>query len=303
MPIQLPPISRRRFLAGSLAAGAGLLLPERLLAQEVPADPNRFALLSDTHIWEHRDRENRGIKPAEKLAAARKEILTLAPRPAAMLICGDCAYNQGNAGDYAVLAEEVRPIREAGIPIHFVLGNHDNLENFYAAFPDAKPKGDPPLPGEHVGVVASPHADWVLLDSLQRSNHTPGRIGTAQLKWLAEWLDARPKRPALVMAHHNPDRGPKPSGLVDTDALFEVLSPRRQAKAYFYGHSHAWSHAKREDGIHLVNLPTLVWLFDKTQPRAWVDAQLRPDGIALVLNALDKSHPRHGQKLELKWRA
>ena len=56
MPIQLPPISRRRFLAGSLAAGAGMLLPRRLLADDVPVDPNRFALLADTHVWEHRDR-------------------------------------------------------------------------------------------------------------------------------------------------------------------------------------------------------------------------------------------------------
>src|SRR5690349_15273546 len=61
MPITLPPlrslpaISRRRFLAGSLAAGAGLLLRRPLLAadetvQSVPVDPHRFALLSDTHI-------------------------------------------------------------------------------------------------------------------------------------------------------------------------------------------------------------------------------------------------------------
>jgi len=302
MPIQVPPISRRRFLAGSLAAGAGLVLPKRLPAAEVPTDPNRFALLSDTHIREHRDRDNRGIKPAEKLAAAREEILALAPRPAAMLICGDCAYNEGTPGDYAVLAEEVRPIREAGIPIWFVMGNHDNLENFYRAFPDARPRGAPPLPGEHVAVVKTPHADWVLLDSLQRSNHTPGRIGEAQLKWLAETLEANPKRPALVMAHHNPDRRPKPSGLVDTEALFKVLSPRRRAKAFLYGHSHCWNRGKMPDGLHLVNLPTLVWVFDKTQPRGWVDARLQPGGIALTLSALDKTHPRHEQKFELKWR-
>ena len=303
MPIELPPISRRRFLAGSLAAGAGLVLPKRLLANQVPADPNRFALLADTHVSEHRDREYRGIKPAEKLALARKEILALRPRPAAMIIAGDCAVTEGNPGDYAVLADLVRPIREGGIPIHFVLGNHDNLENFYKTFPEAKPKGDPPLPGEHVGVVTSPRADWVLLDSLQRSNHTPGLLGEAQLKWLAERLEAKPERPALVVAHHNPDRRKKPSGLVDTGALFEVLSPRRQAKAYFYGHSHAWHHAKMPDGLHLINLPTLVWVFDKTQPRGWVDARLRRDGITLTFSALDKDHRRHGQKLELSWRS
>jgi len=303
MPTELPPISRRRFLAGTVGAGAGLLLAGRLPAEETPADPNRFALLSDTHVWEHRDRENRGLKPAEKLLLARREVLALRPRPAAMIISGDCAFNEGNPGDYAVLAEMVRPIRKAGITIYFVLGNHDNLENFHKAFPDAKPPGQPALPGEHVGVVQSPHADWVLLDTLQRSNHTPGRVGKAQLDWLARTLDAGPKRPALVVAHHNPDRREKPSGLVDTDALFEVLSPRKQTKAYFYGHTHAWRHAQTGDGIHLVNLPTLVWLFDKKQPRGWVDAQLRPDGIRLTLSALEKDHPQHREQLDLKWRS
>ena len=303
MPIELPPISRRRFLSASLAAGAGLALPGRLLAEDVPVDPHRFALLADTHVWEHRDREHAGVKPAENFALARKEILALRPRPAAMIIAGDCVFIHGKPGDYAVLAEQVRPIREAGIPIHFVMGNHDNVPNFYATFPDAKPSGQPPLDGEHVGVVRAPRADWVLLDSLQKTNHTPGRLGEAQLKWLADTLDASPQKPALVVAHHNPDRNPKTSGLQDTAALLDVLGPRKQAKAYFYGHSHAWRYGKTDEGIHLVNLPTLVWLFDKSQPRGWVDARLRPDGLDLTLSALDKNHPRDGQKLELKWRA
>ena len=55
-------------------------------------------------------------------------------------------------------------------------------------------------------------------------------------------------------------------------------------------------------GIHLVNLPTLVWLFDKSQPRGWVDAHVGTDAISLELHSLDPSHPKHGEKVELKWR-
>ena len=72
MPIHLPPISRRRFLAGSLAAGAGLLLP-RSAAAEAKVDPNRWALLADTHVWERRDGAYRGVKPAENFLQARAE--------------------------------------------------------------------------------------------------------------------------------------------------------------------------------------------------------------------------------------
>lgn len=305
MPIHVPPLTRRDFLAGALGAGASVLLPGRLLGAEsesVPTDPNRFALLADTHVCEAPDRVQSGIKPVENFRLARAEVLALRPRPAAVIVAGDCAFNEGLPGDYATLAAEVRPIREAGIPLWFALGNHDHRGNFYAAFPDARPKRAPPVTDKHVALVHSPHADWLLMDSLQKTNYTPGRLGEEQLKWVAGALDARPDRPALLVAHHNPDDAPKTSGLEDTGPLLETLKGRKQARAYVYGHTHTWRHAK-DGGLHLINVPTLVWVFDKAQPRGWLDAQLKPDGITLVLHALDKEHAAHGQKLELAWRA
>lgn len=302
MPIHVPPISRRDFLAGTIATGAGLLLPRRVWADGPGADPNRWVLLADTHVWEHLDREKRGIKPAVNFEAARAGFVPLDPKPAGALVAGDLAFNEGNPGDYAMLADLIGPIREAGIPLHFALGNHDHREHFYAAFPDAKPDGDPPVADKHVSIVETPHADWILLDSLQRTNHTPGRIGEEQLAWLARTLDARPDRPALVMAHHNPDWAEKTSALEDTKALFEVLEPRKQVKAFLFGHSHKWILARRE-GLHLVNLPTLVWVFDKSQPQGWVDAHLEPGGTTLVLHALDPAHKANGQTVRLQWRA
>jgi hypothetical protein len=153
-----------------------------------------------------------------------------------------------------------------------------------------------------VSIVESPRANWLLLDSLDKTNYTPGLLGEKQLAWLAAALDARADRPALVVMHHNLDRDPQTSGLRDTGRLLEVLAPRRQVKALFYGHTHRWG-AEQVDGIHVVNLPTLVWLFDKQQPRGWVDARLRAEGMTLRLNALDPGHSAHGQTLELAWRA
>jgi 3',5'-cyclic AMP phosphodiesterase CpdA len=300
MPIHVPPLSRRQFLAGSLAAGAGLLWGDRLQAATV--DAQRFALLADIHLWEHRDREARSIRPAARFVQARDQLLALSPRPAAAIVAGDCAFGEGHAGDYAVLAELVQPIRQAGLPLHFLMGNHDHRDNFYAAFPEARPNGIPPVVDRHVALLETPVANWLLLDSLEKTNYVPGRLGKEQLEWLARTLDAHPDKPALVMAHHYPDHKPKTTGLEDTQALLDVLLPRKQAKAFVFGHSHRWE-LSTQDGLHLVNLPTLVWVFDKAQPAGWVDARLRPDGIALTLNALDKSHPAHGQVVDLKWRS
>jgi Icc protein len=302
MPIRLPPISRRRFLSGSLAAGAGLLLPHQVLAAERVADPHRFVLLADTHVWEHTDREHSGVNPAIQFAKAREEYLRLDPFPAAAMIAGDCAFVEGQAKDYAALVELVRPVREVGLPIHFALGNHDHRGNFWTAFPKQRPEDPPPVVDKHVSVIETPRANWFLLDSLQRTNHTPGRLGHAQLAWLARALDARADKPALVMAHHDPQPGDTAgSGLQDTDALFDVLEPRKHVQAYFYGHTHCWKVSSHR-GIHLVNLPTLVWLFDKSQPRGWIDARVAEDGIALELHSLNRAHPKHGERVELRWR-
>ncbi len=305
MPIHLPPIDRRRFLAGTLAAGTGLLLPRQLPAQEEPPiDPNLWVLLADIHIGHPHDKKRRGVRPAEKLEQAVREILALSPRPAGVIVAGDCAFLHGESGDYVMIGKLIGPLRRAGVPIHFALGNHDNRERFLAAFPEAKKQAaiDPGKFGKYVSVLETPHANWFLLDSLEKTDFTPGLMGEAQLAWLAKALDARPDKPALVLAHHNPNiKGKFPAGLKDTEALLKVLMPRKQAKAYFYGHTHCWNIGRRTD-LHLVNIPATAWLFNKSQPRGFITVQLRSDVATFELHALDRKHAKHGEKIDLKWR-
>ena len=135
MPVYLPPMNRRRFLAGTIAAGAGLLLPRRILAREPKADPNGMVLLADTHVCENRDEKRHGIKPVEHTEQAVKEILALEKRPSMAIIAGDLAYLKGKPGDYSMFGELVKPLRKAGMPLHFALGNHDVRQNFLDAFP------------------------------------------------------------------------------------------------------------------------------------------------------------------------
>src|SRR5436190_392401 len=50
MPFHLPPISRRRFLASSLAAGVGALTWREAVARDQSGDAGRWVLLADSHV-------------------------------------------------------------------------------------------------------------------------------------------------------------------------------------------------------------------------------------------------------------
>jgi Icc protein len=320
MPVSLAPVTRRRFLAGSLAAGAGQLLRGPLFGAKTspvaPAgatDPNRVALLADTHVAADKAMIARGSNMFDNLTRVCGEVLAKVPAtgngdgkvldklPAAVILNGDFAYLKGAVGEYASAVEGVKPLREAGLPVHVTLGNHDHRDNLIAAVRTGSENEKPPVVGRHVRVLEMPLVNWFLLDSLDVVNATPGELGAAQLAWLARGLDARAKKPAIVMVHHNPDDKPKPSGLRDTKALLDMIVGRRQVKALMFGHTHNWE-VTRRDGLHFINLPPVGYVFKATNPSGWVDAHLAEDGITLDLRCIDPKHPKHGERHELQWR-
>src|SRR5687768_2016646 len=116
MPISLPPLSRRRFLAGSLAAGASLLLRRPLFGEEPQAaDPHHFALLSDTHVAADPALVHKDVTMAANLKQVCGELLGPGKRPTAALVNGDLAMTSGLAGDYATFLGLLKPVREGGM--------------------------------------------------------------------------------------------------------------------------------------------------------------------------------------------
>ncbi len=301
MPVVLPPVSRRRFLFRSAAAVGASLLPRWLHAAEIPIDPHRIALLSDIHLSGNPDFVHKsGVNPYQSFLQAREEILALRPRPSVALVNGDCACLLGLPEDYAIVREAVHPIREAGIPLYLAMGNHDQRESFWTAFPSDQSRL-PEMTDRQISVFSTPRANFFMLDSLIDTNKTPGFLGDDQLKWLARELDAKRDKPALVFVHHQPDFRPKIAGLIDTRAIYDVILPRKQVKALVFGHTHDWN-SFVEEGVHCVNLPATAWNFKPGQPRGWVDLTLGENGATFELRSLDPTHPEHGDVVEAKWR-
>jgi 3',5'-cyclic AMP phosphodiesterase CpdA len=301
MPIHLQAISRRKFLLHTLTGGTALALSPSLLAAAKRADPNSWALLADTHLAADRGLVARGINMTDHFTTVSRELLALPKRPAGVFVLGDCAYNSGQVGDYALVADLLEPIRAAQMPVHLALGNHDNRERFWEAF-RAEKAAPRPLADRQVALLRTPRANWFVLDSLETTLSTPGLLGKEQLGWLADALDANPDQPALVLIHHNPGLSGN-LGLKDTTALFEIIRPRKQVKAYIFGHTHAWNVGQDESGIHLINLPPVGYVFSPGQPEGWVHATLERKGIQLELRCVDHTHKSHGQVAKLQWRA
>jgi predicted phosphodiesterase len=303
MPIHLPPISRRRFLAGGAAAVAGGLSSRWAWADQPKVDPHFFAVISDTHVAADPNESNKGVKMAENFRRVTDEIVAREVKPAATLVNGDCAYLHGLKEDYQQFARLLEPLRKDGPPLFLSMGNHDDREKFADVLTEFRPE-HPPVTGRFVSVIAGERANWFLLDSLRKTNDTPGELGTAQCAWLAKALDARADKPAIVVCHHNPtfDAAHLNGGLIDTPALFDVLRKRKQVKALVFGHTHDW-HIGEQDGIHLINLPPTAYLFAAGRPNGWVSAQLHEDGMTLELHPLDTNHPEGNKPRDLKWRA
>ena len=307
MPLSIEPQSRRRFLQASLVALGAAMLPRGVHAaiNSVPTAPNpalpalaadHLALLSDVHV------SNGLIKTtAGRLTHSIEGVLALPQRPQRVLVAGDCAHLTGDRGDYREFVRRITPLTSAGVPLHITLGNHDSRERFWETLPSEQPAGRVALQRQAM-VVPGTHADWFLLDSLDRTNSRPGELGKEQLDWLAAELDARPDRPALLMLHHDPACNGSKGSLKDSDTLMAIVRPRRQVKALFFGHTHLWYTAQDPSGVHLVNLPATGYTLWGRSFIGWVDCLVQGDGAILQVHALNPKEKEHGQVVRLKWR-
>ena len=302
MPIHLPPLSRRQFLTRSLAAGAGLMLSPNLFGASRKVDEHCWALFSDIHLSADPTKIARGINMTDNFNAVVKEVLALRTQPSNALISGDLAFNSGESIDYEHVLDLLAPLRKSGMPIHLAMGNHDNRERFWDSFLNDK-TAKRPLQDRQASIISTPRVNWFVLDSLNKTLSTPGVLGKEQLDWLAKSLDENAEKPALVVVHHNPDEEHKVGGLVETKEFLDIIRPRKQVKAYIYGHSHHWNYAEDSSGIHFINLPTTAYLFDKVSPIGWTLVNLKENGMRMELSCLDKKHKEHGRVLNLKWRA
>ena len=307
MPITLTPIKRRNFIRGSLAFTGSAWIKSYAIAKQPTFDSSRVALLADTHISDDpkqsypgtkwpgspvKEHEHEWVNMADALVQSAKEVIALNPRPANLIVNGDCALSRGTVGEYKEFLRLIEPIRKAGITIHITIGNHDTREKLWKLLPFLKKE----QLGIHADVLELPHANLILLDSGKR-----GTMEDKQLDWLAQQLDQRKDKPALVFGHYNPlpTLGIRPSrGMPEGRKLLELIAQRKHAKAFFHGHTHEWQHS-RAGAIQIIAQPPVSYYFGKGHAHGWVDMKLSQQTAQLELRCIDPKHKQHGEKKQI----
>lgn len=297
MPIHLT--SRRQFIA-QLGAAAVLSSVESIAAE---VDVSLIAILNDTHIGAQHPAS---ASIPTNLRNTISYLLALPKRPAAVIINGDLALKDGKRADYEHFAKLIAPLRDAGVPLHLTMGNHDDRAVFYDVLKSDKPES-PSVESKHVGVVKLTGSNLFLLDSLKATMVTQGIIGDAQMAWLTKLLDEHADKPALLFAHHNPRLGGDPlhfpGGLEDSEALWQELVKRPQVKAYIHGHIHHRDFNSHQ-GIHILNTPATSYVADKkTSTTGWTMARLSATGGSFTTHTHLTDHEWNGIKVDLTWRS
>ncbi len=296
MPIHLT--SRRQFIA---QLGAAMVFSD-LDSQAAETDESLIAILNDTHIGAAHPEDSPVPTHLRQTVAY---LVGLSQRPAAVVINGDLALNDGQPSDYVHFAKLIAPLRAAGIPVHLTMGNHDNRDVFYSVLNSEKNK-ETPVTSKHVAVVRTIHANIFLLDSLKSPGVAQGLLGDEQRRWLIRQLDEHSDKPALVFAHHNPRLGGEerhfPGGLEDSEPLWEVLASRSHVKAYIHGHIHHRNHFQHR-GIHLLNTPATSFVANpETSTTGWTMARLSNAGGTFTTHTHLTQHEWNGAVFDVKWR-
>ncbi|MBN3811399.1 metallophosphoesterase [Paraburkholderia sp. Ac-20347] len=236
MPTTPAPLSRRHFLKLAALGGGAVFasaLPGWASGQAAGHADFFFVQLSDAH-WGF---EGPAINPDAKgtLPKAIAAVNALPATPDFVVFTGDLTHT---TDDPAVRRARMREFQQivAGLrvkPLYLMPGEHDasldNGEAFREIF------GATHYTFDHRGV------HFVVLDNV---SDPAGRIGDAQLAWLADDLGRQPEDARIVVFTHRPlfDLAPQWDWATRDGAQAIALLQKHANVTVFYGHIHQENH-------------------------------------------------------------
>jgi Icc protein len=193
----------------------------------------RIAHISDFHLPTKPGQLVNGVLPDANLIEAVAVLKRQVPKPDLIILGGDL-LEEGQKGNYEAIAELFRDVQ---VPLHTVVGNHDDLKALKKSSLVEKGKS-------YGGYGSFDQGDlhFVLLNSAG-TGKSHGNIEEEQLLWLSQDLWANHDRPVLIFMHHHPIDSGVPwldkMKLENAGSFWGILPPySKNILGVFFAHMH-----------------------------------------------------------------
>jgi 3',5'-cyclic AMP phosphodiesterase CpdA len=249
-----------------------------------------IAQITDAHVGVGADFD----AAADALGKAVAAIGELEPAPVAVLFTGDITAN-GLPEEYERARELLAPLE---MPVHPLMGNHDNREAFRDGF------GDHPgvaAAGEFIQYTATCDGVEVIVCDTHDPDWYGGRLGPERLGWVEAELERTAGSPTILALHHPPIL----VGIHEFDAEIPLAPEDREAlrglprrpDLIVAGHIHL--------SVHGTLGPTPVFVSPSVDLQAAFDltpgAEVRlvpdPPGFAVHVHGADPAFVSHARPL------
>jgi 3',5'-cyclic AMP phosphodiesterase CpdA len=173
-----------------------------------------------------------GLEPASRLKACVAHMAAHHGDAAFAVLTGDLTHD-GSVASYQEVRALLAPLP---LPVHPLIGNHDDRASFRQAFRE--------VPADQAGfvqyIVRHGGRRFIVLDSVEAGSHG-GVLDAERLAWLKQALAEDPATPCYLFLHHPPMAVGMPSS--DTMAIedpgFEaILAEAGNVRHIFFGHLH-----------------------------------------------------------------
>ena len=219
-----------------------------------------------------------GRDPAERLARAIASINSEHGDADFVVVTGDMTH-WGDGDAYARFAQEIRQLT---MPVHLMVGNHDDTRSLMQTFPDVPRDEDDFVQT----AIETPFGRFLLLDTKASGTHA-GAYCEARRRWLAQQLET--PGPIFLFMHHPPFAvGIKAMDAImmqDAEPFYDVIAPyTTRIRHLFFGHVHRaiWGNWRGISYSCMRGLNHQVAL-DLDAPREKIKGNFEPPAYGVVL--------------------
>jgi 3',5'-cyclic-AMP phosphodiesterase len=192
----------------------------------------KFIQITDSHLIEPGARLYT-LDPLAQLKACVADVNARHGDAAFCIVTGDLTH-RGTPQSFKAFSEAIGQLR---MPCQLMLGNHDDRDNFRAAFPGQAVDEN----GFVQSVFDKDGYRFILLDTHDKG-FAHGRLCAARLAWLEARLDEARALPVLLFLHHPPMpvgiKRMDQSALQEPEKLAALLNGRDNIRHMFFGHLH-----------------------------------------------------------------